>query len=407
MSYAVELHQVVKSFKSYKKPFDRMKELIYENSSHSEEYHALSNVSLKIPAGCTIGLIGQNGSGKSTLLQVICGILKPTSGDVKVSGRISALLELGAGFNPEFTGVENVYMNGAIQGFTKEEMDKRFPLIEEFAEIGDFINKPVKTYSSGMYVRLAFAAAINIDPDILIVDEALAVGDLYFQLKCIEKIRSFKESGKTIIYVTHDTYSVKNICDYAVWLDHGQIVQQGDPLHVVSEFEDFMKRKSDLDLVKQSATREDSKNTNPETENFLNILGANFYEYKTKVVKQQFEILEPLTIEITYELLKEISDIVAGVAIYSPTGAYICGLNTKLDQYSINPQLGGNKLRLHYDDIKLLPGTYHIHVGFFEKEAIGRLDYKSNVASFNVISSSYKGEGLFLLDHTWEDMNHV
>lgn len=363
----------------------------------------MNDVSLKIPNGVTIGLVGQNGSGKSTLLQVICGILKPNVGEVKVNGRISALLELGAGFNPEFTGIENVYMNGAIQGFTKEEMDQRLPLIQEFAEIGEFINKPVKTYSSGMFVRLAFAAAINIDPDILIVDEALAVGDLYFQLKCIEKIRSFKESGKTIIYVTHDTYSVKNICDYAVWLDHGKIIQQGDPLHVVSEFEDFMKKKSDLDI--SDIDNKDSINRETEdiqVEQPLIILKASFFEYKGHKKKQQFEVLEPMTIEVEYELLKEIRDIVAGVAIYTPAGAYICGLNTKLDGYKISSCMGINKLRIHYDNLRLLPGTYHIHVGFFEKEAIGRLDYKSNISSFNVVSSSYKGEGLFLLDHTWE-----
>lgn len=186
-NYAVEIKSVSKQFKTYSNPINRLKEIFYEDREFSENYTALKDFDLKIPKGQTIGLIGENGSGKSTLLQLICGILKPTQGEVFVNGKISALLELGAGFNPEFTGRENVYMNGAIQGFTKEEMDVRLPAIEEFAEIGEFINKPVKTYSSGMYVRLAFASAINVDPDILIVDEALAVGDLYFQLKCIEK----------------------------------------------------------------------------------------------------------------------------------------------------------------------------------------------------------------------------
>ncbi|OKP94376.1 ABC transporter ATP-binding protein [Paenibacillus sp. P46E] len=396
-NYAVEIKNVSKRFKTYNNPINRLKELFYENREFSENYTALKQIDLKIPKGQTIGLIGENGSGKSTLLQLICGILKPTNGEVSVDGKISALLELGAGFNPEFTGKENVYMNGAIQGFTKEEMDVRLPAIESFAEIGDFIHKPVKTYSSGMYVRLAFASAINVDPDILIVDEALAVGDLYFQLKCIEKIKDFKKNGKTIIYVSHDTYSVKNICDYVVWIDKGVIKEQGNPIQVVPHFEDFMKLKKDVVTNTKHMKEESTSN-----DLVLNILNADFFDYKTDHKKQQFEINEGMTVVIHYELLKPIDEIVAGIAIFGPDGSSVCGLNTKLDGKVIMPQLGKNSIMLHYDQLNLFPGTYNIHVGFFEKEAIGRLDYKAGLGSFNVISSGYKGEGIVLLNHTWE-----
>ncbi|MCL6601791.1 MAG: ABC transporter ATP-binding protein [Paenibacillus sp.] len=396
-NYAVEIKDVTKQFKTYSNPINRLKEIFYESRKFSEDFTALKGVDLKIPKGQTIGLIGENGSGKSTLLQLICGILKPTQGEVSVNGKISALLELGAGFNPEFTGKENVYMNGAIQGFTKEEMDVRLPAIEDFAEIGEFINKPVKTYSSGMYVRLAFASAINVDPDILIVDEALAVGDLYFQLKCIEKIKDFKKNGKTIIYVSHDTYSVKNICDYVVWIDKGLVREQGDPIQIVPRFEDFMKMKKDV-VTNTKHLKEDTD----ASDLALNILEANFFEYMTKNKKQQFEINDGMTVLIKYDLLKPIEEIVAGVAIFGPDGTSVCGLNTKLDNEIIKPSLGENQILIHYNQLNLFPGTYNIHVGFFEKEAIGRLDYKAGLGSFNVISSSYKGEGIVLINHKWE-----
>ncbi|MEA2014156.1 MAG: ABC transporter ATP-binding protein, partial [Thermodesulfobacteriota bacterium] len=183
-----------------------------------------------------IGIIGRNGSGKSTLLQIICGILQPTSGSVEVDGRISALLELGAGFNPEFTGRENVYINGAILGLKRDEIDDRLGDIARFADIGDFINQPVKTYSSGMYVRLAFAIAINVEPDILVVDEALAVGDIYFQHKCMHRMGQLLKGGTTVVFVTHDMTAVKSLCKEAIWLDQGVIVSQGDSETVVNDY---------------------------------------------------------------------------------------------------------------------------------------------------------------------------
>jgi len=207
---------------------------------YHQEFQALRDVSFEVKKGECIGILGRNGSGKSTLLQLLCGVLPPTEGTVKVNGRISALLELGAGFSPQFTGRENVYMNGAIMGFTKEEMDDRFDAIAGFADIGEFIDQPVRTYSSGMYVRLAFSVAINVDPDILIVDEALAVGDAKYQAKCFRKFEEFKKKNKTILFVTHSTEQIVRHCDKAILINDGKKVSEGKPRDISNHYMDLL-----------------------------------------------------------------------------------------------------------------------------------------------------------------------
>lgn len=234
-SPAITIRGLSKAYPIYARPVDRLKEMILRRSFHGE-FQALQDVSLTVPRGATVGVIGHNGSGKSTLLQLVAGVLAPSAGEVTVAGRVSALLELGAGFNPEFSGRDNVMLGGAVMGFTREEMAARFAAIAAFAEIGDFIEQPVKTYSSGMYVRLAFALAIHVDPDILLVDEALAVGDAVFQHRCMRMIRELKERGVTILFVSHDTGTVKALCDHAVLLDHGRVVEAGDPEAVVNRY---------------------------------------------------------------------------------------------------------------------------------------------------------------------------
>jgi len=227
---AISVKNLTKTYRIFGHPGDRIKQaLTFGRARFHREFTALQDVSFEIKKGETVGIIGRNGSGKSTLLQLICGILKPTSGEVQVNGRISALLELGSGFNPEFTGRENVYFQGAVMGLTKKEMDDRFDDIAAFADIGDFIDQPVRTYSSGMYVRLAFAVAVSVEPDILVVDEALAVGDIGFQQKCFERIREMREAGTTIFLVSHDTLFMRNFGDTVIYLNHGQIKNMGDP----------------------------------------------------------------------------------------------------------------------------------------------------------------------------------
>jgi lipopolysaccharide transport system ATP-binding protein len=233
---AISLINVSKSFKRYARPVDRLKELLLPGKSYAQEFWAVSDISFDIFKGETMGIIGRNGAGKSTLLQLICGTLTPTSGEIQVNGKISALLELGAGFNPEFTGRENVYINGAIMGLSRQEVDKRFDSIAAFADIGEFINQPVKTYSSGMYVRLAFAAAIHVDPDILIVDEALAVGDMFFQAKCMARMRQMMDAGVTVLFVSHDTAAVRSFCQRCAFFEHGKLKEIGKASEVVASY---------------------------------------------------------------------------------------------------------------------------------------------------------------------------
>lgn len=231
---AIKVDNVSKIYKLYDKPSDRFKEALgFSKKKRYKEHYALHNVSFDIPRGQTVGIIGTNGSGKSTILKIITGVLNQTFGDIQINGRISALLELGAGFNMEYTGIENVYLNGTMIGFSKEEIDAKLQDILDFADIGDFVNQPVKTYSSGMFVRLAFAVAINIDPEILIVDEALSVGDVFFQAKCYKKFEEFKKMGKTILFVSHDLGSIKKYCDKVILLNKGEKLAEGNAKDMV------------------------------------------------------------------------------------------------------------------------------------------------------------------------------
>ncbi|MDU1006483.1 ABC transporter ATP-binding protein [Clostridium butyricum] len=226
---AVKIEKLSKIYRLYEKPIDRVKEaLSISKKRYSKDHYALENISFEINKGETVGIIGTNGSGKSTLLKIITGVLTPSVGDVEVNGKISALLELGAGFNPEYTGVENIYLNGTMMGYSKNDMDKKVDAIVDFADIGEFINQPVKTYSSGMFARLAFAVAINVEPDILIVDEALSVGDVFFQNKCFKKFDELKKKNTTILFVSHDITSVKHMCSRVLWIEKGCQKMFGD-----------------------------------------------------------------------------------------------------------------------------------------------------------------------------------
>ncbi len=234
---AVEFDRVSKSYSIYGNPGDRLKELLtLQRMKFHQDFWALRDISFEIKRGETFCIVGQNGSGKSTLLQMVAGILRPSAGTVEVNGRVSALLELGAGFNPEFSGRDNVYLNGSILGLSTRQIDQRYREIEEFAEIGDFIHQPVKTYSSGMVVRLAFAVAINVDPEVLLVDEALAVGDLYFRHRCMRKVHELRERGITILFVSHAAGDVKAIGDRTMWLEGGRIVDIGNTDRVVERY---------------------------------------------------------------------------------------------------------------------------------------------------------------------------
>lgn len=237
---AIEVRNLNKVYKLYDKPSDRFKEALRLTKKEYKQHYALRDVDMSIYQGETVGIIGTNGSGKSTILKIITGVLSPTSGHVQVNGRISALLELGAGFDMEYNGIENVYLNGTMIGFSEEEIEAKLPEILEFADIGDYVYQPVKTYSSGMFVRLAFAVAINIDPEILIVDEALSVGDVFFQAKCYRKFEDFKKKGKTILFVSHDLGSISKYCDRVYLLNQGELLGEGTPKKMIDAYKQVL-----------------------------------------------------------------------------------------------------------------------------------------------------------------------
>ncbi|MBQ9490902.1 MAG: ABC transporter ATP-binding protein [Lachnospiraceae bacterium] len=262
---AIRVKDVVKVYKLYEKMRDRVKDAFGLGRGGYKLHYALNGVNMDVKRGETVGIIGTNGSGKSTILKIITGVLHPTSGEVIVNGRISALLELGAGFNPEYSGVENVYLNGTMMGFSEKEIDAKFPAILEFADIGDYVYQPVKTYSSGMFVRLAFAVAINIEPEILIVDEALSVGDVFFQSKCYHKFEEFKQMGKTIVFVSHDLSSIAKYCDRVFLLNQGNLLGVGGPKEMIDAYKQVLvgQYKGGMTKTALDEAFEDASGTNP------------------------------------------------------------------------------------------------------------------------------------------------
>lgn len=259
--FAIRVKHLEKMYKLYNKPSDRLRETLGLRVPVKEHY-ALKDVSFDVKRGETVGIIGTNGSGKSTILKIITGVLNPTKGEVEVDGRISALLELGAGFNMEYSGIENVYLNGTMMGFSREEIDARLQDILDFADIGDFVYQPVKSYSSGMFVRLAFAVAINIDPEILIVDEALSVGDVFFQAKCYRKFEEFKAQGRTILFVSHDLSSIARYCDRVILLNKGVKLEEGSPKQMVDMYKQLLVGQDPAKAEEEKAAGQPKENWN-------------------------------------------------------------------------------------------------------------------------------------------------
>ncbi|MBI3894518.1 MAG: ABC transporter ATP-binding protein [Acidobacteria bacterium] len=387
---AVHIREVSKSYPIYERPSDRLKELLTGNRrSYHRDFWALRDISLEIPRGSTFGLVGENGSGKSTLLQLIAGILRPTFGSIAVEGRISALLELGSGFNPEFTGRDNVFLNGAILGLSNKEIEQLYPAIESFAEIGDFINQPVKTYSSGMMVRLAFAVAINVEPDILMVDEALAVGDIYFRQRCMRKIHELHRRGVTIIFVSHSAADVKSLAQQAAWLDQGRLVECGEPDRVIAKYLAAMVNK-DSQYRRQFTreTREETQNAlapilAPEVVEKIPNIDFRYGNREAEVLgisllSEEGEELALLPqkasviVRISVRALAEVSMPIVGFLMRNHLGVDLAGTNTALEDIllpSFNP---GD---IYTIDFHLeLPELYPAHFSFTPAIANGTLE---------------------------------
>lgn len=414
MSAIIKVKDLVKRYAIYDDPMDRLKEtLSITHKCYHKDFSALNGLSFDVEKGDAVGILGKNGSGKSTLLKMITGVLTPTSGTIEINGKISAILELGTGFNMEYTGIENIYLNGTMMGYTKGEMDKRVDAIIEFADIGDFINQPVKIYSSGMFARLAFAVAINVDPDILIVDEALAVGDTRFQIKCINKMKSLKENGTTILFVSHATEQVKRFCNKAMWIKDGKIKAYGESGEITDLYEDFMKygevdnradvRLSSKDSNDSSTVQTDIEETEdngefkmPKDDDTLAAIA------KVIINKEKLSTFEDFEVEVTYDIFREkIDTFLLGVAIYTPNREYIFGPNTYLEKAKVPNTYGRHKVIYRIPKMTLLGGNYTIDVGIFTDESIVNLDYKTEVCEFT-IANKYMSEGKFYIEHEWK-----
>lgn len=392
---AISLKNISKCYKRYARPVDRLKEILLPSKSHAEEFWALRDINLEVYKGETLGIIGQNGSGKSTLLQIIVGTLTPTTGEVNINGRVSALLELGSGFNPEFTGRQNVFFNGQILGLSKQEIQAKYDEIASFADIGDFIDQPVKTYSSGMFVRLAFAIAVSVNPDILIVDEALAVGDIYFQQKCFDRIRSLKQWGTTLLFVSHDSAAVHKLCNRALLMETGALVLDAKPRQVIDFYEAKLLQKKDVqpDAVRIQVVSSHHNLTFQENKDYLAVnletkekeVVINAPEVVIKFIKfldeadQEIEVViseQFLQISIGVLFLQSFDDPHIGFKIRERTGEVIFETNT----YCMGEELGGVEsdtlLEIRFKfKVPLVEGEYTITLGIADV-VIGESSFK-------------------------------
>ncbi|HCM92085.1 MAG TPA: ABC transporter ATP-binding protein [Lachnospiraceae bacterium] len=372
---AISVDHLTKVYKLYDRNRDRLKEALHlPGHINSREHYALNDVSIKVHTGETVGIIGTNGSGKSTILKIITGVLNPTAGEVKINGRISALLELGAGFNMEFTGIENIYLNGTMIGFSQEEIDARLQDILDFADIGDFVYQKVKTYSSGMFVRLAFAVAINIDPEILIVDEALSVGDVFFQNKCYRKFEEFKKQGKTILFVSHDLSSISKYCDRVVLLERGVKIGDGAPKEIIDMYKKVLvgqlDQKTDTgkssDINKGSRWK-DKMQLNPNKDEYGSGLAEfedfcaydNAGEITNTIIKG-----EEFTVKVKVRFFDTIQDPIIALSFKNMQGTEITGTNTMFEKITTGTRNKGDVLTVTFtQNMSLQGGEYLISLG--------------------------------------------
>lgn len=379
----IQVINVSKMYKLYDRHMDRLKEALgLSRKKCYTEHYALNHINFEVNKGETVGIIGTNGSGKSTILKIITGVLNPTEGEIKVNGRISALLELGAGFNMEYTGIENIYLNGTMIGFSKEEIDAKLDDILAFADIGEFVNQPVKTYSSGMFVRLAFAVAINIEPEILIVDEALSVGDVFFQAKCYHKFEEFKEAGKTILFVSHDLSSVSKYCDRVVLLNKGEKLAEGTPKEMIDLYKKLLVNHmdeadtSETEAVEHEAAPQPIEDTrlwkealsvNPDTVEYGNgnasivdfaILDANGN------ISGNIEKDTDFAVKMKVRFATDIQDPIFAFTIKDLRGTEITGTNSMFENKYVHPQHEGDERIITFKQkMSLQGGRYLLSLG--------------------------------------------
>ena len=428
MTPAIQFTDVSKVYRRYGgRHFSTLKSALLQQSllkalKPSETFQALKGVSFEVPPGQTLGVIGRNGSGKSTALKLVAGITKPTRGSVNVRGRISALIELGAGFHPEISGRENVFINGMMLGLSRREIQRRFDEIVEFAELAEFIDAPVKTYSSGMYMRLGFAVAIHVDPDVLLVDEVLAVGDEGFTHKCLDKFAEFKRRNKTILLVTHSLGLVERFCDTALWLDAGEKRGEGDPTRVVGAYVTDVERQEEQFLVttdakhKKEADRavkvsdtgpreagEAAADMSRASEGRWGSGGVEIADVRLLNDRGEkthiFHTGEPVTVALNVRASRPVHDFVFGIGLFNAEGVAVYGTNTTIEEYEADTLSGEVEVRLEIDALDLVEGTYKIDVAVHKFDG-APYDYHRLLYTFRV-KSRLKDVGIYRPRHRW------
>ena len=433
MTTAIEFDSVTKIYRRYGgRHFSTLKSALLQRSilrdlRPNETFPALQDVSFEVSKGSTFGVVGRNGSGKSTALKLVAGITKPTSGRVRVQGRISALIELGAGFHPEISGRENIFINGIMLGLTKREIQRRFDEIVEFAEIRDFIDAPVKTYSSGMYMRLGFAVAIHVDPDVLLVDEVLAVGDEGFTHKCLDKFAEFKRRGKTILLVTHSLGLVERFCDEAVWLDTGRKRAEGDPKRVTGAYVTDVERQEEqflasTDAKAAGALQEATAPANGPVQagttaadmfqagegrwgaGGVEITGVTFVNAHGEPT-HVFHSGEGLSLRLKVRAEREVHDFVFGIGIFNAEGVCVYGTNTDIEEHQSDSLAGEADVTLVIDALDLVEGTYKLDVAVHKRDG-APYDYHRLLYTFRV-KSRLKDVGIYRPRHRWEFSGNV
>ena len=384
MASVVEVVDVSKRFRLYHAKYDSLKErVIHFGRIPFDDFWALTDIDLEIAPGETLGLLGANGSGKSTLLKCIAGILQPTTGHIRTVGRLAALLELGAGFHPELTGRENVFLNASILGLSKREITRRFDEIVAFAELEAFIDNQVKYYSSGMYVRLGFAVAVNMEPDILLVDEVLAVGDESFQRKCLDRVRQFQRDGRTIVFVTHGADLVRQICDRAAVLDHGHMVELGLPGDAVRVYREHL---LPGEAYAEEPGEGDVADVGPRRDARLRIASVAL-EHPGTGSRPYLLSGEPLSVRVRFEALERVDDVSFGIAIYDAAGKHLHGTNTRILDVPVAPVgPGPGEVCFAFDRIPFLDGTYLVTLGVTTADEGTVYDWREQQDSFEVMN---------------------
>lgn len=407
---AIKVQNLSKIYKLYDKPIDRLKEALNPlEKKYHKEFYALNNVSFEIKKGETVGIIGKNGAGKSTLLKIITGVLTPSSGHVHVNGKISSLLELGAGFNPDYTGIENIYLQGTLMGYSKEDIDAKIDEILSFADIGDFVNQPVKSYSSGMFARLAFAVAINVDPDILIVDEALSVGDFAFQAKCFRRFREFQNLGKTILFVSHSTQQIIQYCNKAILIHGGNMIKySSDVKQTTYDYEELIRKHDNCNSFKQEQT---SKGLIEEEFDFSTMPNKSVNEYRfgtheaifrkvtlshdANAVQTDSLFISGEKVYLRFYIIatRNFPSIVIGTSIKNKDGVMIWGDNTVDTPISLKKGL--NKISMVFN-LNIVGGEYFIDCGMADISFEPRIELdqrwpfdKINIVSYHRMVQGY------------------